>query len=407
MITKQSREFSSRLLTVLFALVVPLASLTAWAITSVTNTDSYVATLHPLATNPIVQTYVANEGASILIRDLHVRDRVTHALPPSASFLASTITNELQVTIAGAIHDALATQGFATLWDRENRFTHGTAVSLLQGKGNLSIDKARQLVVNVTPTLISAIAALHRQGITLLDPLQASLVHDQRLTLQLLNSQQLRQTQFYFRTATQVLWLLPLITLLLAIAAIRTARSRTVGTRRLSLALVGSATLAFGFLQIAITSATTLAPTPTDVTSAILRTLTKDLRGDFESLILVGLLSLIGHWISGSSQRASDLRQHFAHSVTILRVALQRQTSLARSTDWVAWTRVRHEQISLVLVMGDWIALTACVVLVLSSVRSLPSLLLVVLFAIGWIQLTRAVHRALRPHNVTEIESAP
>jgi hypothetical protein len=139
----KTRRRSSRLLTALVALLLPLTLIATWSLTTVTNTDRYVATLHPLAHDPAIIGYVADEASKAIVDQLNVEQQIHNLIP--ISLLTSTLTASLQKTIDDVIRKSLNTSAFQTLWDRENRFTHSTAVAVLSGDANPEINKVRKV----------------------------------------------------------------------------------------------------------------------------------------------------------------------------------------------------------------------------------------------------------------------
>ena len=64
---------------VLASLLIPISVISAWAITTVTNTDQYVATMAPLARNPVIIEHLANKATDKLFSTHTVQNKVTDA----------------------------------------------------------------------------------------------------------------------------------------------------------------------------------------------------------------------------------------------------------------------------------------------------------------------------------------
>ena len=76
---------------VLSVVLVPLAGLSVWVRNLVLDTDKYVDTVAPLATNKAVTDLVADRLTTRLFRDVNVEAEAKDALPERAQFLAAPL----------------------------------------------------------------------------------------------------------------------------------------------------------------------------------------------------------------------------------------------------------------------------------------------------------------------------
>src|ERR1039458_3114915 len=83
------KRTSSWVLVVLACILSVLSVVTVFTRNQLLNTDTYVNTVAPLASNPAIQTQVAELVSENLISRTDVETRVKDALPPNAGFLAS------------------------------------------------------------------------------------------------------------------------------------------------------------------------------------------------------------------------------------------------------------------------------------------------------------------------------
>src|ERR1700744_5241036 len=77
------RRISAWVLVVLASILIPISVISVWAIRTVTDTDQYVDTMAPLATNPVIQQGLATRATDALFSTQIVQDKVTQALPKS------------------------------------------------------------------------------------------------------------------------------------------------------------------------------------------------------------------------------------------------------------------------------------------------------------------------------------
>src|SRR5271167_2954298 len=76
------RRITSWVLVVLACLLAVVSVLVVFARNQLLNTDAYVSTVAPLATNPAIQTQVATRVSDELIARTDLSQRVKGALPP-------------------------------------------------------------------------------------------------------------------------------------------------------------------------------------------------------------------------------------------------------------------------------------------------------------------------------------
>jgi len=93
------RRISSWVLVVVACILSVLSVVTIFARNQLLNTDAYVNTVAPLASNPAIQTQVAKQVSENLVARTDVETRVKDALPPKAGFLATPITSGLETAL--------------------------------------------------------------------------------------------------------------------------------------------------------------------------------------------------------------------------------------------------------------------------------------------------------------------
>jgi hypothetical protein len=400
--TSPGRAIASRIAAIAFAVVLPLATVATWGVGTVANSDRWVATLHPLASDRTLTTYVANEGAARVISQLHVQDRIQKLLPPGAAFLSGTLTSQLQLTLASAIGRALRSGSFQSLWDRENRLTHDVAVAVLEGRANSTIAVTHSVVLNLSPAILEGLRQFDLHGNHFFDPLRHALLHERSFVLRILDSTELQRAQGYFHLAITLRWLLDVSALLLAIASIFAARPLHRGLRRLALSTIISAAVTYSALRIGIHLAVPFAPTPIRVTDVILNAVTSFLRRDLVALIILGFAALILSYLLANSGDVRRLR--LASAATINRIfrwtlGLNKSASPLRSS---ATSELSRERASRLLHLGDLGAVLIAVALLVWWVHSVLALVEVTIVASAWFTQSHRLHR-----RVTNLTSNP
>ena len=304
------RRITTWFLIVLFAILTPITVTAGWAVRTLTDTNRYVATMQPLITDPVVQNYVATKATNTLFEQVNVQRKITDALPSSSSFLAAPITAQLKQFTNKEMLRLVSSKWFAQLWERENRFTHSAAIAVLTGKPSPQVSNTRQLIIDITPTLVQAIDNLDKQGITIFNPLKDHLQNNKSLSLQLFNSKQVKTVQSFFHLAILLRVILLVGTPLVGLAAIAfSVRRRRTAFRVMVAGAIGAITLSVG-LTAAKAFFVAQAPTLGQLFAAqIFAIMTRYLTASLHWVIVAFVVGAVFFWIIGDTAWAMTLRK--------------------------------------------------------------------------------------------------
>ena len=189
---RRTRGVIAWILLVLASLLIPIAVISGWAITTVTNTDQYVATMAPLARNDVIVQHLATKATDALFSTHTAQNKIESALPEKAKPIVQPITNQVKSYVHDFALKVFQSPHFGSLWDRLNRRTHSTVVDILTGKPN-ALEKAQSggaVVLNLSPKLNDLIDKLNSHGVTIFNPLKAILAKEQGLSLTLVSRDQ-------------------------------------------------------------------------------------------------------------------------------------------------------------------------------------------------------------------------
>ena len=117
------RRISSWVLVVLACLLAVVSVLVVFARNQLLNTDAYVSTVAPLASNPDIQTQVATRVSDELIQRTDLQSRVKNALPAKADFLVTPITDGVKSATYSITLKLVQSQKFEQLWVSANRIS--------------------------------------------------------------------------------------------------------------------------------------------------------------------------------------------------------------------------------------------------------------------------------------------
>ena len=158
------RSTGSVLLILLAALLSLLSVVAVWANSIVRDTDRYVATVGPLATNPDVQKAVTRRVTDAVLAQIDVnalvkqlQDTVSQkGVPPKAAQLVGNlqgpITNGLKQLVSGTVERVVTSNAFETVWVEGNRRVHSALDKALTGRadGAVSLEN-NQVAIDVAP----------------------------------------------------------------------------------------------------------------------------------------------------------------------------------------------------------------------------------------------------------------
>ncbi|GHJ40364.1 hypothetical protein [Streptomyces sp. TS71-3] len=129
---------STVLLTVACALV-PLAAVSAWAVHDIADTDTYVATMEPLAYDTAVKDDVANAVTGAIMTYLSHNERVG-----GESGGRGPLHGSVQTFVNDAVRSFTGTKAFRAAWNAANRATHDAVLQELRSghSGKVGFDLA-------------------------------------------------------------------------------------------------------------------------------------------------------------------------------------------------------------------------------------------------------------------------
>jgi hypothetical protein len=162
------RRIAVGFLVFLIALLVPITASAAWVRRTVLNTDNYVSTVAPIASNPDVTAAVARTATDELFTALNPQQLIQSALPPKASFLAAPITNGVKGFVQDQVNNVLNTPVFHQIWITANRLAHEALIKVLNGQASAIQTTNGEVVLNLVPLLNQVLGAIQTQASELL-----------------------------------------------------------------------------------------------------------------------------------------------------------------------------------------------------------------------------------------------
>jgi hypothetical protein len=317
---RRTRIVIAWILVVLASLLIPISVISVWAIRTVTDTDQYVATMAPLARDPVIVDHLAQKATDELFSTRVVQNKVTSVLPKAAKPIVAPVVAQVKSYTYQLALKVFQSPKFGQLWDTLNRHSHTAVINILTGKKTPlqeKVEKGGQIVLNLTPALSNLIDEADSRGVTLFDPLKPILSEGNHLSLTVVSKQQVQQYSGIFNLIVKLKWAIPIIALVLALIGIlvgvdhrKVVARMAVGVSLFTLLLL--AVLSVGrnrFVHTAIVH-----NLDGQVATAVWDTLLRFLKADLRWMLLAAVLVAIVMWLIGPARYAVWARDHIARA---------------------------------------------------------------------------------------------
>ncbi|ATL29191.1 hypothetical protein [Streptomyces formicae] len=268
----------STVLLVIACLLVPLGTLSTWAKYEIADTDNYVATMAPLAS------------------DTAVRDAVTDAVTDGVtdSVMREVDIGPLRGTVESFVKDAVSsftgTAAFQTAWNAANRAAHDAVMRALND------DTESEVTIDLAPITEQVKKQLEDDGVPF-----AGRIPVRHTEVTIMRSQDLGRLRTVFHTLQVAGVWVPIAAAVLAVAGVLLAprRRRALITLAIGAALAAAALL----IAVAISRALTLDDLPPDLShdaaESVYDALTRTLRTTSWIVVGAGALLALGLWLPG------------------------------------------------------------------------------------------------------------
>ena len=131
-----------------------------WARRTIYNTDRYVATVGPLASDPAIQEALARQLTASVFTELDIQTKLEAAIAeraPKLGFIAGSITSSLQGFVQDQVQKILASDRFRQTWIAANTVLQRQLVAVLDGSHDVLTVQGNQVVFNYLPLVNDAL----------------------------------------------------------------------------------------------------------------------------------------------------------------------------------------------------------------------------------------------------------
>ena len=305
------RRISSWVLVVLACLLAVVSVLVVFARNQLLNTDAYVSTVAPLASNPAIQTQVATRVSDELIARTNLHARVKNALPAKAGFLVTPITDEVQKATYSITLRLVQSQKFEQLWIAANRASHKQLVAVLTGTQEGAVStKDGKISIDLGKVEVTVKKELTAKGITVFNKVPAV----KGLDFVLFQSNDLVRIQKLVNFLNKLAVVLPIVTLLCFAGAVVLTKNRRRGLVRAGTGLALSMGLILVLIAVGRNQyvSSLQPPQSPQAATAVIDTVTANLRAAVRIILILAALLAIGALVAGNAwirSKVGDMRK--------------------------------------------------------------------------------------------------
>jgi hypothetical protein len=320
------RTVVATLLIVVACVLAPLSVVAVWTRNQVTNTDRYVATVSPLASDPAVQAAIADQITAQVFTYIDIKGLTTQALdalssrglsPQVASQLEAfsvPIANGVQSFTRDQVGKIVASDAFTNAWIQANRTAHAELVKALTGEGGGAITVENDTVsVNLAAFIQTVKAQLVASGFTL-----AERIPQVNASFVLFQSKDITRVRSGFNLLNTLGIWLPIIALILLVLGVYVAkdhRRALVGAAvgvAVSMVVLALALAVFRSIYLDAVPATVL---PHDAAAVLYDTIVRFLRLGLRTILVLALVVAAGAFLTGRSVTAVRTREGVGRAI--------------------------------------------------------------------------------------------
>jgi hypothetical protein len=283
------RILASKILLVLFCVSMVLSVVAIWARNQINDTDRYVRTVGPLASDPDIQLALSDRAStqiSALLDEIVARE----GLIDRDGFLVAPLVGLLEDYVDQTVRTFIASDQFPVIWEQMNRLAHPAVSEVLTGGGTATVyTEHGQITLDLAPLLTEIINRLSERGIDIVNRIQ---VDQLDTTFVIFESQGLADAQFYVSVLEGLAFWLPVVALISlgASLVLSVDRRQTIVWGGLGLA----AAMAISLMLLAFVRWWTVNHLPPatnrDAATAFFETTGRYLRDAIRVLTLIGLV---------------------------------------------------------------------------------------------------------------------
>jgi hypothetical protein len=324
------RSVVATLLIVIGCVLAPISVVAVWTKNLVTDTDRYVATVQPLASDPAIQSAIADRITAEIFTHLDVAGITNQAvdalaergLPPLVAnqlqALSQPLSSGVQSFVRDEVGKVVASDAFANAWTTANRTAHQALVAALTGETREGITIENDTVsINLGPFIQEVKQRLIDRGFEL-----ASRIPNVNPSFVLVQSDYIAQARGAFNLLNAIGNWLPVVALILLGIGIYVAKGHRRALVGVGLGLAGGMLalgLALALFRTIYLNELPLGVLTRDAAAAFYDTLVRFLRLGLRMVLVLGLVIALAGFLTGRSVTAVRARAGLTKGIGWLR----------------------------------------------------------------------------------------
>jgi hypothetical protein len=323
------RTVVASVLIVVACVLAPLSAVAVWTKNQVTNTDRYVRTMAPLASEPAIQSALTDRITARIFANVDVKALYNQAvdalakqgLPPNRAAqlqsFAVPVANGVESFTHSQVAKIVQSPAFANAWVQINRQAHAALVKAMTGEGGGAVTiKNDTVTLNLGPLIHTVKQQLTASGFNL-----AAKIPETNATFVLFQSSAITKAQSGFNLLNTLGIWLPIIVLALIALGVYVAKSHRRALVGASLGVAaGMLVLALGLAIFRSAYLNALPSTVSHDAAAVLYdTLVRYLRLGLRSVLVLALVLALGAFLTGPSVTAVRTRDGLTRGIGWLR----------------------------------------------------------------------------------------
>lgn len=306
-------------LIVIACALAPLSVFSVWARGEVTDTERYVATVAPLASDPAVQQAVTARITDEIFKYIDVKALTTDLvntisanrnLEPrqqaALQALTGPVTSGIESFTESTINKVVTSQAFQTAWTQANYVAHTQIVNALSGEDNGAVTVANnQVTLDLGDVLDQVKQKLVAQGFTVADKIPA--INTQ---IVLFESDNITKLQTAYSALNALGFWLPLLVLAIGLGGVLAAKGR----RRAFIGLGIGVFISMSIMAIALNVGRSIylnelpSTVNHDAAAAIYDAFALYLQSGIRAGAVLGIIFILAGIVTGPSKLALGLR---------------------------------------------------------------------------------------------------
>ena len=324
------RSVVATLLIVIGCILAPLSVVAVWTKNLVTDTDRYVTTVAPLASDPAIQNAIADRITAEIFTHLDVAGITNQAidalaergLPPLVAnqlhALSGPLAGGVQSFVRDEVGKVVASDAFADAWLTANRAAHSALVAALTGNTREGVTIENDTVsINLGPIIQEVKQRLIDRGFDL-----ANRIPNVNPSFVLVQSDYIAQARGAFNLLNAIGNWLPVVALAFMALGIYIAKSHRRALVGVGLGIAaGMVVLALGLalFRTIYLNELPLGVLTRDAAAAFFDTLVRFLRLGIRTVLVFGLVIALAGFFTGRSTTAVRARAGVTKGIAWLR----------------------------------------------------------------------------------------